>query len=1196
MKRKNLLKILILFILAGSIANAEYLKENGEVYYEMPYLEIKLKVKGADAKTFENVGEDKMETIGFFGKDSKNAYFLGKKIKDVSPKEFEILDTKYVKDDKNLYKFETDSFPYFSSSEIKTRKVSIDGLDVKSFKVLENDKDSYTDYYVDKSNVYMDKDNLKKITGADRNSFEILGYSIARDKNNVYNEGEKLENVDIASFKYFDYGIAKDKNRVFYIDRHKDIENADAKTFERMGESYYFRDKNNVFALKNDYSDSNYNSGLEVLKNIDRNSFDILNNEIGKDKNGVYYFGEKIDGIPSNNAKIVEELGDNDYILQSGNDHYLMTVNEKDSDNNERFEIKKIDTLDIDFDTFKYFEMSDLYKDKNSFYYHSDNDLKKIKSDIDVKNAEKMIKLRDFIKDKNNIYHFSDGKLEKINLKIDVNNLEYLDDGNSTFSNYLRDGKNVYFVNDEDGKVKIVKNVDKNTFKAVNGNYGVDSKNVYYLGEKLDFVGLDGLKIFNDIYLKDKKNVYEISINNNDKVKIKPIKNLNIDVVTFENIYEGFYYRDKNAIYYVDTDENSEKKTLKILKGADPSTFELGIISIDKNSVFIENQKLEGVSSKGFEILDNEFNFVKDYKNVYYLDRESDGITYKVEVLDTKGVDIPSFEFLGDFYNKYYKDKNNIYFLNDRDDKMKLEKLNYADPKTFEIINGNFARDDKNLYIFGYKVDGIDPKTFEALNYEMIKDKNGVYFLENISEENENSEIKTRKLNLKGLDLRSFKKIDDSDYYFKDKNSIYYEDSGNLHKIENVDLKTFKDLDYNFAKDKNNIYYKNKKLNGIDAKTFEKISSNIVKDKNGLYFLEDIEKENENIEIKTRKINIKGLDLKTFEHIDDYYYKDKNNVYYESDNNLYKIENTDLKTFEILDSSYTGYGNFSKDKDYIYLNNKKLEEIDAKTFEKMRANLIRDKNGIYKIEEDEGKYKFKIVPINIKIDFKNLKNLDLGYFKDSKNVYYFDVDKFEKIEGAEASSFEKVEYAGFYKDKNYVYFNGKKIVGMDFKDIENRDEEWSIIELEGTWIKYKDNVYYKGKKLKGISSDNFSYFDGGLWYEIILSDKNGVYKFTETEDNKKTIEVTRLDSKGIDLETLERIYSPMDSSYYFKDKNGVYFMDGNKFVKINGADKDSFRVTMTGKYGKDKNNVYFEGKKMEGKNPVDFEEEMEIKQ
>ena len=35
MKRNNLLKILTLFILAGSIANAEYLKENGEIYYQI---------------------------------------------------------------------------------------------------------------------------------------------------------------------------------------------------------------------------------------------------------------------------------------------------------------------------------------------------------------------------------------------------------------------------------------------------------------------------------------------------------------------------------------------------------------------------------------------------------------------------------------------------------------------------------------------------------------------------------------------------------------------------------------------------------------------------------------------------------------------------------------------------------------------------------------------------------------------------------------------------------------------------------------------------------------------------------------------------------------------------------------------------------------------------------------------------------
>jgi len=1078
MKTKNLLKILILFILAGTIANAEYFKENGEVYYKMPYLEIKSKVKGADAKTLENVGEDNMEIAGYFGKDSKNVYFIGEKIKDVSPKGFEILDAKYVKDDKNLYKLEDKLSSYFSSNEIKTKKVSIDGLDVKSFKVLENNKDSYFDYYVDKSNVYIDKDNLEKITGADRNSFEILGYSIARDKNNVYNKGEKLGNIDIASFKYFDNWIAKDKNRVFYMDERKDIKNADAKTFERMGESYYFRDKNNVFALKNDYP--NYNLVLEMSKNIDRSSFDILNAEFGKDKNGVYYFGEKIDGISSNNAKVVEELGDYDYIFQSGNDHYLVTVNagnsyDKSDDNTkEKFKIKKINGLNIDYDTFKYFEIYDLYKDKNNFYYHSDNDLKKIKSDIDVKSAEKMIELRDFIKDKNNIYYFSDGKLEKINLKIDVNNLEYLDDGNSVFSSYLRDGKNVYFVNDEDGKIKIVKNVDKNTFKVVNGNYGVDSKNVYYLGEKLDFVGLDGLKIFGEYYLKDKNSVYEISMNDNDKVKVKPIKNLNIDVATFEDIFNEGLFKDKNAVYYAE--DNDGDISLKILQGADPATFEFGIISKDKNSVFIGNQKLEGVSSKGFEVLDDTFNFMKDYKNVYYLDRESDGITYKVKVLDTKGIDIPSLELLGDSYNKYYRDKNNIYFLNDKDDKMEFEKLAGANPKTFEIVDDYFARDDKNVYFFNKKVIGVDAKTFEKVGYDIVKDKNGVYFLENVSEENENLEIKTKNLKADGIDLKTLKKLDNG--YFKDKNSIYYELSGNLYKMKNVDL----------------------------------------------------------------------------------------------------------PTFEVLNSPYSSSVYFAKDKNNVYYSGKKLDGIVPNDFEQIQSYFIKDKNGIYKFEEDEDEQNLKITPINAKIDFKNFKELDWKYFGDDKNIYYFDEESFKKVDKADINSFERIDFTGFFKDKNNVYYEGEKVEGIDMNSIEV---------INGMCIKDKNSVFYEGKKLRNISPTNFNIFDGGMSYDKILVDKNGAYKLLENENQKDKI--IPLDSKNIDLKTLERLDSPMDSSNYFKDKNGVYFLNGEKFVKINGADIDTFEVTMSGKYGKDKNNVYFEGKKMEGENLKKFEEEMEIK-
>ena len=1078
MKRKNLVKILVLFILAGSIVNAEYLKENGEIYYEMPYFEVKSKVKEADTKSFESFeGRNKTVMDSYYGKDNKNVYLLGKKLKNVSPKEFEILNEDYIKDDKNIYKVKLEQALFFSSNEINTKKISVDGLDVKTFRTLENDKEIETNYFGDKNSVYYIYENIDKIKEADRNSFKILDYYIAKDKNNVYYKGKKMENVDSESFKEFGSFIAKDKNRVFYIEGNEDIKDIDAASFEMMGDTYYFSDKKNVFAIKygGEFPDG---QGFVKLKNIDRNSFSTLSKEIGKDNNGVYYLGEKIDGISPNNVRVIEELGQDDYILQGGNNYYLMYKSQKDSDDEEteKIKTKKINDLNIDFDTFKYFGIFDYYKDKNSFYYHSDNDLKKIKSGIDVKSAENVDNLNNIVKDKNNLYYFYDGEIRKIDLKIDINSLEVLNNVGYYYSDYIRDRNNVYFVDNENGKVKIVKNADKNTFKVVEKNYGMDSKNVYYNGDKLDFVGLDGLKILDENYLKDKDSVYQIYETDNNKVKIKPIKNLNIDVASFENILKGTFYKDKNSVYYIDTAE--DKQELKKLEGADADTFEPGIFSKDKNSVYVDKQKLKGVSPNGFEILDNDLNFIKDYKNVFYLDRAEDGITFIPRVQNTEGVDVATLESVGkSAFKDYFKDKNNVYIVAN-------ERL--------------ISTDSINTKLNFYKLIGANPKTFELID--------------------------------------------------------------------------------NFGKDDKNVYFLDKKLKGIDAKTFEEISFNIVKDKNGLHILLN----SDDSGIKTRNLKISGLDLKTFKKLENGYYKDKNNIYYNLDNNLYTIKNPDLATFEVLNSPYSSSIYFAKDKNNVYYQNKKIDGLVADGFEQIQSNFIKDRNGIYKFEEDENEKSLKITPINAKIDFKNLKELDWKYFGDDKNIYYFDENDFKKLDNADVNSFKRIEYTSFFKDKNNVYYDGEKVEGIDMNSIEV---------ISGMWIKDKNNVFYEGQKLKGISSDNFNYFDGGLSYETILFDKNGIYKFLKNEDNEKSVEIIRLDGKELDLKTLERITSPLDSSDYFKDKNGVYFMDGKKFVKVNGADKDSFEVTESGKYGKDKNNMYFEGKKLEGKKSKEFEKE-----
>ena len=377
-----MLKILVLFILAGTIANAEYFKENGEIYYKMPYYEIKSKVKDVDIESFEPLKEDR-ELIGdYYAKDNKYVYFYGKKLKDVLPEGFETVKENYVKDSKNVYKIEaeiTDSIPISSDNKINTKKISLDGLDVKTFRALENSKDvTSIDYFVDKNNIYYAYENLEKIQGADKNSFEVLSYYIAKDKNNVYYNGKKMENVDSKSFKNFDDFIGKDKNRVFYVTGNEDIKDVDTKSFEIMGDTYYFRDKNNIFVIKysNDFPDG---KGFIKLPNIDRNSFITLSEEIGKDKNGVYYFGEKIKGINPNNVRVIEEMGQDNYILQSENNYYLTFNSNSDlyDRKNDKIEAKKINNLNIDFSTFKYFGILNYYKDKNSFYYHSDNDLKK---------------------------------------------------------------------------------------------------------------------------------------------------------------------------------------------------------------------------------------------------------------------------------------------------------------------------------------------------------------------------------------------------------------------------------------------------------------------------------------------------------------------------------------------------------------------------------------------------------------------------------------------------------------------------------------------------------------------------------------------------------------------------------------------------------------------------------------------------
>ena len=153
--KRYLLKILLLFVLVGSVVNADILvvpfyeiHENSVYYRTENGLE---KLQNADAKTFEilgyhiakdknavytlNTDDDKIVTV-FSSKE--NDYKINE-LSGVNPNTFEMIEPSYFKDDKNVY--------YFSDKEKIMKK--IENADVESFEVLNDDysKDKNSKYY-----------------------------------------------------------------------------------------------------------------------------------------------------------------------------------------------------------------------------------------------------------------------------------------------------------------------------------------------------------------------------------------------------------------------------------------------------------------------------------------------------------------------------------------------------------------------------------------------------------------------------------------------------------------------------------------------------------------------------------------------------------------------------------------------------------------------------------------------------------------------------------------------------------------------------------------------------------------------------------------------------------------------------------------------------------------------------------------
>lgn len=258
-------------------------------------------------------------------------------------------------------------------------------------------------------------------------------------------------------------------------------------------------------------------------------------------------------------------------------------------------------------------------------------------------------------------------------------------DKESLGNNYLKDNQGIYFY-EHQGDV-FLEEADPDTFEVLEHYFAKDQDTVFYQKHTVNVEDVATFEPLNKNFAKDKFNVYErhlapIDVPNNIIFQ----KNSEIDLETFE-ILDISYAKDKNRVYAYD-------------------------VMYSSNAKYFDAQS--------FEILESGC-YTKDSNHIYkYGD---------LEIIEQ--ADLESFEALNlGEHHCFAKDINHVY------ERGKIvEKF---DPESFKILNGETDSckyyvylDKKAVYFFDQKIENADPKSFQLTKGEYFaKDKNASYYLE----------------------------------------------------------------------------------------------------------------------------------------------------------------------------------------------------------------------------------------------------------------------------------------------------------------------------------------------------------------------------------------------------------------------------------------------------------------------------------
>ncbi len=384
-----------------------------------------------------------------------------------------------------------------------------------------------------------------------------------------------------------------------------------------------------------------------------------------------------------------------------------------------------------------------------------------------------------------------------------------------------------------------------------------------------------------------------------------------------------------------------------------------------------------------------------------------------------------------------------------------------------------------------------------------------------------------------------------SNQYYYQKGAVVYVSMGNFfslgaHPIEGADPNTFEVLNYNYAKDRNGIYYQEELLSGLSDHNLqffspytkfgdEQTAYSYVKDDKKVFYLGD---------------EMKQADALSFEYLWGDYSLDKNYIFYGDkmmrprggsydtikgdeqadyirvDDTVYykgeKLVGVDTQHFRVLSKE------LSKDAYRVYYRGEAIDQADAQSFEPINNFFSKDKHRLY--------YEEKPLPHS---DPHSYQYIDEYFSKDKHQVYYFSII----ILGVDAMHFSSSDASRLQgSDYRLLFENEHEAQFVLKKNIEDSLEGFST---------YHGDVYINNYKVHGAKSDGF----------LRLSSEDFFYRYGQK------IFYLSLEVKGADAESFEVI-----SGRFAKDKNHLYWMGDI----VEGVDVKTF-VYQEGIYAEERN-------------------------